>query len=437
MKSRRYSLSRQIWLMMMLAAVIFALVFGGVIYYVGSREGENHMMAQHRQIAAEPELIYWLDARSDTAHYLVDNTPEAWQTFLQSVQVPGRHGWQRPGRTLAKLELNETMQGARWEERHNTHWLITYLPERDQYLISAFYPSLRRVILPILGLTAIVILLGFAHSAMVLRLVIKPVHQLAIYADDIAAKRWRQPMDSASSAEEIGELIEAMNDMQIQLQRNEAEQQTFLQSISHDLKTPVAVIMAHAQAIQDGVYVGSPENNAAVILEEARRLEDKIRKVLYYNTLDYSLSSGGGETTAVAELLEDLAARFGTMESKVSWQLALQAGEAAADEENLRVALENILDNALRYAHSIICLANTIQEGWVTITIANDGEPIAPRQLERIFDQLSKGSNGNFGLGLFISRKIIKHYGGQITAENTADGVTFIITLPAAGRNIK
>lgn len=437
MKSRRYSLSRQIWLMMMLAAVIFALVFGSIIYHASSREGEKQMTAQHQQIAADPEAMRWLEGGETVEHYFVDNDPDAWRTFLVSVQILGHHGRQGALPTDAEAELQETMQGECWTERGHTRWMVTYLPVSDRYLVSVFYLASRRVLLPILGLTAVVILLGIAHSALVTRYVIKPVHQLAIYADDIAAKRWRQPMDSASSAEEIGELIEAMNDMQIQLQRNEAEQQTFLQSISHDLKTPVAVIMAHAQAIQDGVYVGSPENNAAVILEEARRLEDKIRKVLYYNTLDYSLSSGGGETTAVAELLEDLAARFGTMESKISWQLALQAGEAAADEENLRVALENILDNALRYAHSIICLANTIQEGWVTITIANDGEPIAPRQLERIFDQLSKGSNGNFGLGLFISRKIIKHYGGQITAENTADGVTFIVTLPAAGRNIK
>ena len=73
----------------------------------------------------------------------------------------------------------------------------------------------------------------------------------------------------------------------------------------------------------------------------------------------------------------------------------------------------------------------------MTITIANDGEPIAIKQLERIFDQLNKGSKGNFGLGLFISRKIITYYGGQITAENTADSVAFVITLPAAGRHVK
>ena len=438
MTSRRYSLSRQIWLMMMAAAALFAMIFGSTIYHVGSREGEKQMAAQHQRIAADPEAMRWLESGETVEHYFVADDPEAWRTFLASVPIAGQHDWPGDLSEAVEAKLPEAVQGECWTERGHTRWMVTYLPETDRYLVSVFYLASRRVLLPILGLTAVVILLGIAHSALVTRYVIRPVHQLAAYARDIAARRWPQPMDSTRSAAEIGELIEAMNDMQSQLRHNEAEQQTFLQSISHDLKTPVAVIMAHAQAIQDGVYVGSPENNAAVILEEARRLEDKIRKVLYYNTLDYSLSSGdGGETTAVAELLEDLAARFGKMGPNLSWQLTLEAGEAAADEENLRVALENILDNALRYAHSVICLTNTIRDGWVTITIANDGETIAIKQLERIFDQLNKGSKGNFGLGLFISRKIITYYGGQITAENTADGVAFVITLPAAGRHVK
>lgn len=438
MKVRRYSLSRQIWLMMMAAAALFAMIFGSAIYHVSSREGEKLMASQHQRIAAEPEAMRWLADGETVEHYFVDNDPDAWRTFLASVPIAGQYDWPGDLSEAVEAKSQEAVQGECWTERGHTRWMVSYLPGSDRYLVSVFYLASRRVLLPILGLTAIVILLGVAHSALVTRYVIRPVHQLAAYARKIAAKRWPQPMDSANGAAEIGELIEAMNDMQVQLRRSEAEQQTFLQSISHDLKTPVAVIMAHAQAIQDGIYVGSPENNAAVILEEARRLEDKIRKVLYYNTLDYSLSSSdSGETTAVAELLEDLAARFGTMGSQVAWQLQLQAAEAAADEENLRVALENILDNALRYARSLICLSDTIQDGWVTITIANDGEPIASRQLEHIFDQLSKGSNGNFGLGLFISRKIITYYGGQITAENTADGVTFRVTLPAAGRNVE
>lgn len=436
MKKQRQSLFHQIWVMMMAAAIVFALIFGSIIYHVSSWEGEKQMAAQHQQLAAEPEALRWLAGGETVAHYFVDNEPEAWRSFLASVPVAGQYDWPGDLSEAVAAKLPEAQQGECWTKRGHTRWMVTYLPETDRYLVSVFYLASRRVLLPILGLTAVVILLGMAHSALVTRYVIRPVHKLAAYAGAIAAKRWPKPMASEGSAAEIAELIEAMNDMQLQLRRSEAEQQTFLQSISHDLKTPVAVIMAHAQAIEDGVYVGSPENNAAVILEEARRLEEKIRKILYYNTLDYSLSTGDqGGSTAVAELLEDLAARFGAMDGKITWQLTLEAGEAAADEENLRVALENILDNALRCAHSAISLSDTLQDGWVTITIANDGEPIPPEQLERIFDQLNKGANGRFGLGLFISRKIITYYGGQITARNTADGAAFDVTLPAAGRN--
>ena len=435
MKRRQYSLSRQIWLMMMTAAAIFALVFGIIIYGVITKEGQSGMLEQHRQIAAEPELLGWLDGQEDTIHCLVANTPEAWRDFQQMIQTQDCHGWHRSKNPLAGLELNETMQGFRFTGRQHTLWLITYLPESGQYLVSVFYPSLRHVAWPILGLTIIVVLLGIAHSVMVTRYVIRPIHQLALYAGDIAAKRWRPPMTSAKSAEEVGELIEAMNAMQSQLQSSEAEQQDFLQSISHDLKTPVAVIIGHAQAILDGVYVRSLEHNAAVIEEEARRLDNKIGKILYYNTLDYSLSNDCAEDyTAVDELLEDLAVRFGALAPHLKWQVQTQPADAAASEENLRVALENILDNALRYAKTAISLENSLQGDQLVVAIANDGDPIAPQRLERIFDQLSKDASGNFGLGLFISRKIITHYGGTITAKNMPGGVCFQVTLPKARR---
>lgn len=80
-----------------------------------------------------------------------------------------------------------------------------------------------------------------------------------------------------------------MNMMQRELKRADEEEKMFLQSISHDLKTPIMVIMSHAAAIIDGVYVESVEKSAEIIKDEALNLEKKVKQMLYLNTLDYVL----------------------------------------------------------------------------------------------------------------------------------------------------
>lgn len=435
MKRFHYSLTMQIWLMMVVTTVSFALIFGVFIYHAISNEGQHQLTMEHQQIMANPEAAQWLGTeREEIIHYLIHADTEAWQYFCRNAWVPGLREQKNVSETvIAELVPDESMHEFAMMDPYGRHWLISYLSGSDQYLVSAFFPSVKREILPILGLTLIVLLLGMAHAVIMHRYVVRPIHQLTVYAGQIAARCPLTPFNSRHSAKEVGELIEAMNDMQCLLRKNDEEQQAFLQSISHDLKTPVAVILAHAQALIDGVYVGSAEHNAEVIKAEAARLQDKIQKILYYNTLEYMMSSAEDwQFVNVPELLDDLTRRFSAMRPNLHWQTETRPAWIHADEENLRVALENILDNALRYAHEKIEISNACADDMVIITIANDGAPIEHHQLESLFHQLSKGKNGNFGLGLFISYKIITCSGGTIAAYNVSNGVQFVITLPEA-----
>lgn len=432
---RQYSLRRQLLGMVLVMTVVLTAIFGAVLYHLDERGGQNRAVEQHQWLTSHLEQIEWLNTQNDTAHYFLPNTPDAWQDFTQRAQVPDRHGWERPEDLPDGVALGKNMRGMRLEERHGTRWIITYLPQEDGYLVTAFYPVKRRVVFPLLGLSAVALFIGLAHLRMITRYVIKPLDKLKAYAGAIASHCWQEPLSTDYSAQEVAELTKAMNDMQSQLRRIEAEQQAFLQSISHDLKTPVAVIMAHAQAILDGVYVDAPENNAIIIQEEAKRLADKIRKILTYNTLEHMLYSTSPDAiTEAGELLTALAAHFQALSPAINWQVQTEVLYLAAERENLRVAIENILDNALRYAQSTVSLKGHQDGPYAIITITNDGEAIAPERLERIFDRLNKDKSGNFGLGLFISRKIIHYYGGTIWAENTAEGVCFAIRLPQAVR---
>ena len=93
-------------------------------------------------------------------------------------------------------------------------------------------------------------------------------------------------------------------------------------------------------------------------------------------------------------------------------------------------SIENVLDNALRYAKEKIGVTLKVQNGFVVLEIYNDGDNIKSKNIERIFDNLYKDKTGNFGLGLAISKKIIDFYHGEIEAINREVGVSFIIKYP-------
>jgi len=280
----------------------------------------------------------------------------------------------------------------------------------------------------IIGLIFIVI--GFFAAKIVANYISKPLKELENYTVKIAHKDWSEPI-KIKSEDEIGRLAKAMNRMQKELKRADEEEKTFLQSISHDLKTPVMVIMSHAEAIIDGVYIDSIEKTAEIIKDEATRLEKKINQMLYLNTLDYLLENSGKNTYInLHDLLLRIISRFEVINSKIEWNLDLDDVTIMGDVDKIQVCIENILDNAQRYAEEKICISLKKEKDYAVLEIYNDGPNIDKEHIDHIFDKLYKDKTGNFGLGLAISKKIIDFYNGEIKAVNREKGVSFIIKYP-------
>ena len=93
------------------------------------------------------------------------------------------------------------------------------------------------------------------------------------------------------------------------------------------------------------------------------------------------------------------------------------------EEEPWRVVIENLLDNALRYAHSLIRI--TLSDNL--LEVYNDGPAIEKDRLDKLFKPYEKGNKGKFGLGLSIIKKVTETYGYNVTGENMNEGVVFRI----------
>jgi signal transduction histidine kinase len=231
-----------------------------------------------------------------------------------------------------------------------------------------------------------------------------------------------------------------------------AEQQIeFVAGISHELRTPVAVIRSAAENLSQGV-VGSTERvkrYGQMIEGEARRLGEMVERVLQYAGIESGLGFGARTSLAPAEIIQSavdsamplLGPESVDIHRDIPDSLPPVTGDAAA----LRSAVQNLVANAVKYGGRdrwVGIRAEHSQEHRrpeVRITVSDHGAGIPASELPHIFepfyrggDALARQIHGN-GLGLSLVKRIVAAHGGRVTVETRAGvGSSFTITLPAA-----
>lgn len=224
----------------------------------------------------------------------------------------------------------------------------------------------------------------------------------------------------------IGEVADALCDMQAELARQSREKQEMLQNISHDLKTPIATIKSYGEAIKDGVYpYDTLEKSVDVMIEHADRLQKKVQSLIMLNKMDYLEDNGDEDTKADMNVVIDKA-----MQALIAIRPEIEFSKNADPdvyfhgmEDPWRIVVENLMDNGLRYARTHIRI--TLKED--ELCVINDGAAINEEDLERIFHPYEMGTDGRFGLGLSIVYKVCTTYGYRVDAENLPGEVCFRI----------
>lgn len=329
---------------------------------------------------------------------------------------------------LAKGNLNKAYFK---HEIDNIKYMVYITSFENAYFIS-YMPILNHdKTMNMIILIGMLFIFGALISTIIVsKSITKPLKDLETFTNKIAKKDFSATIDIESD-DEIGSLAQSMLKMKENLKKVDEEEKQFFQSISHDLKTPVAVILAHAESIIDGIYIDTPEKTAEIIKNEAINLDKKIKKLLYFNTLDFTLANQEElELINLKDLLLTIVSRLKSIKTNISWEVNAEDILFVADYDKLSVSIENILDNAMRYAKSKISIDLKVEKDKIIIKIFNDGEEINPYAIEKIFNNMYKDKKGNFGLGLAISQKIIQHYNGEIFAQNVKNGVNFLINFP-------
>lgn len=286
------------------------------------------------------------------------------------------------------------------------------------------------------------------------RSVSRPVHELEKGMREVADGNFDAKLAiSPSRSDEFGRLAASFADMTRQLAELDKLKAEFVSVASHELKTPINVILGYTQLLQEDLYgpLTDKQRNVADVLEkQARNLSRLVNQLLDITRFE----AGGGKLevrpTELRGFLHNLEEAFQVLADQrgIRFQVTAQEGLPATvywDADRINEVLGNLVSNAFKFTErggdvevSVACVDRSVQ-----MDVRDTGAGIPPEQVPRVFDKFFQASNqpehrpAGSGLGLAIAREIVEAHGGTISVESTPGvGTTFTIIMPqqVAGR---
>lgn len=215
-------------------------------------------------------------------------------------------------------------------------------------------------------------------------------------------------------------------------------QKIFVANISHDLKTPITIIRANADLIENEV---KNKKSIKYIQQETEKLNHLVNEMLTLTRIDNTISKENFKSFNFGDSLFDVVLPFESIayEKGIRFNINIdKVTDYFGDESNIQKLAEILIDNAMSYTTKggIVDVDAYENSKTVTLSVTNTGEPISDEKKVEIFDRFyraskSRESTGNhYGLGLSIANTIVKKHNGKISIESKNGKNTFTVTLP-------
>jgi signal transduction histidine kinase len=317
------------------------------------------------------------------------------------------------------------------------------------------------------GLAALGI--GGALSFLFAKSVTRPLVQLNALSRSLARLDFSQRF-SSDRRDEVAELGRTMNELSDSLaqalanlestnmrlredvereKRVDALRREFISSVSHELKTPIALILGYAEGLIEGVPSDrdAEDSYLATIVDEAKKMDMQVRDLLELSQLESGLLPLRKQSFDLGDLAAEVLASFAPSlaDRGVRPELRRSPARVTADRPKIRRAIVNYLTNALSHLDGDLRLEIEVEakDGMAALSIFNSGEPIPEESLELIWnsyyriDSARSRDFGGTGLGLAIVKGIVARHEGRCEAINVEAtearprGVCFSMRLPA------
>jgi signal transduction histidine kinase len=270
------------------------------------------------------------------------------------------------------------------------------------------------------GLLLVFPLVLLALGAVAWRVVsstLRPVEELRADAERISGTSRDERLAVPTAADEIRALALTLNQMLDRLSAGRARQRSFVADAAHELRSPLASIRTQLE-VAERLGEGGPLPSE--LLVDVDRLTRLAEDLLLLARADADARSAASPSRFDAALL---LAELASSRDGARVPVTVAPGPTApvvADREELRRALQNLVDNALRHAASAVELAAGVGPAGVTLVVRDDGPGLPPEERERVFERFARRDDarsrdvGGTGLGLPIARELVARAGGTV-----------------------
>jgi heavy metal sensor kinase len=286
-----------------------------------------------------------------------------------------------------------------------------------------------------------VAVLGGYH---LVRRTLRPVDHLVTAANLITAERLNVRLPIANPGDEVGQITQAFNATLAKLEESFEQMRRFTANASHELRTPLTALRSTGQAaLTAGRGDGHYREALADMIEDAEQLSRLLDVMLLLARADAGAVPVDPRSVDIDLLVTDVGKECDVLAQEKGQRLLLDcsAGSALVDPTVLRIAIANLLHNAIRYGppSSHVSVRTFGDPVWVTIEVQDRGPGIAPEHHQHLFERFYRvdagrsSALGGAGLGLAMARWSVEAHGGSVDVTSAeGSGSTFRIVLPRA-----
>lgn len=460
---------RQRWMFSAVLPILLLLVLAVALFSVGVQEYYYNAMRSglesRARIAAETFSGYGVKSYSEyyrLASYSAETFEEKDTIELQFINTNGRVQVSSYGLTAGTLPGTEDIERA---IAGNMASFQGRDPQTGENILSVSYPlffnsrvvgvlryvtSLReaqhRVLMESLFASAAALVcmaLIAASNAIFINNVVQPVAVVSDAARRISGGSYGILIENRYR-DELGELVDNINDMSLKISQAEKIQQEFISSVSHELRTPLTAISGWAETLSadPGANIDQTKRGLGIILKESRRLTTMVEELLEFTKMQDGRFTLRVESVDLASELEDAIYTYRELFRQEGIDVSYNGPDEevppiVADSERMKQVFCNVLDNAAKHGGSgkKIDVSAVQEDGKFVIRVRDYGAGIPEEELPFVKQKFYKGSSRarGSGIGLAVCDEIVRLHGGTFDIANAEGGGAVVtISLPMA-----
>ncbi|MFW7433596.1 sensor histidine kinase [Vagococcus carniphilus] len=305
--------------------------------------------------------------------------------------------------------------------------------EHDAMFISSMKKSLMTVAL-------VALLISFIFASWISQKLSLPLKHVSQFTHQLTVGKYTETLPQETSINEINLLIDSLNDLSYQLEKQANLRKQLTSDISHELRTPLATLKGNIEALMDGIWEATPERLQSCY-DEVDRLTRLVGNLELINKIEEKKEALVMSEFDLYDLIQSIMINFSSKIEEKDLRVTAEGKSlmVTADKDKMNQVLTNLLSNAIKFTqkNGQITFLLKQEKNKTILQIKDNGMGIEKEQLPFIFDRFymvdtSRNREiGGQGIGLSIVKGAIEAHQGNITVESQLGiGTTFTITLP-------